>query len=149
MTSSANCKNANGPATTTKRSRTLATFAQLATVQRVEFHSLQIGPEAGEPRPAGLEVADHSRDLVDFAQTAALASNLDLIISIDTSIAHLGGALGKPVWVLLSKDPDFRWLMDRTDSPWYPKARLFRQSRKATGWDQVVRAIAKELQKVA
>jgi hypothetical protein len=132
-----------------KRSRTLATFAPLATVRNVEFHSLQIGAESAEPRPAGLEVVDHARDLVDFAQTAALASNMDLIISVDTSIAHLGGALGKPVWVVLPKDPDFRWLMDRTDSPWYPKARLFRQPRKATGWEEVVDVIAKELQRIA
>ena len=62
------------PVTWPKRSRTLATFAQLAKVQNVEFHSLQIGAEAAEPRPAGLEVVDHARDLVDFAQTAALAS---------------------------------------------------------------------------
>ncbi|HEX4796737.1 MAG TPA: tetratricopeptide repeat-containing glycosyltransferase family protein [Humisphaera sp.] len=132
-----------------KRSRTLATFAPLAKVQNVEFHSLQIGAEAAEPRPPGMEVADHARDLSDFAQTAALASSMDLIISVDTSITHLGGALGKPVWVILPKDPDFRWLMDRTDSPWYPKTRLFRQARKSTGWEEVVGVIASELQKAA
>ena len=67
-------------------------------------------------------------DLVDFADTAALISQLDLVISVDTGVAHLAGALGKPVWILLTHVPDWRWLLDRDDSPWYPSARLFRQS---------------------
>src|SRR6202030_4014001 len=78
--------------------------------------------------------------LKDFSDTAALISNLDLVISVDTSVAHLAGALGKPVWVLLTHVPDWRWLLDRDDSPWYPTARLFRQS--GTGeWDAVIACV--------
>jgi Tfp pilus assembly protein PilF len=76
-------------------------------------------------------------ELKDFADTAALVSNLDLVISVDTSVAHLAGALGKPVWVLLPNLPDWRWLLDRADSPWYPTARLFRQD-DAGLWDEVI-----------
>jgi hypothetical protein len=76
-------------------------------------------------------------ELKDFSDTAALISRLDLIISVDTSIAHLAGALGKPVWVLLTHAPEWRWLLDRDDSPWYPTARLFRQD-DARAWDEVI-----------
>jgi tetratricopeptide (TPR) repeat protein len=75
--------------------------------------------------------------LGDFSDTAALISNLDLVISVDTSVAHLGGALAKPVWVLLPFVPDWRWLLDREDSPWYPTARLFRQD-ETRQWDNVI-----------
>jgi hypothetical protein len=75
--------------------------------------------------------------LGDFSDTAALISQLDLVISVDTSVAHLAGALGKPVWVLLSYIPEWRWLLDRGDSPWYPTARLFRQNHTRT-WDTVI-----------
>lgn len=68
-------------------------------------------------------------ELTDFDDTAALVAELDLVISVDTSLAHLAGALGKPVWVMLPFDPDWRWLLDREDSPWYASARLFRQDR--------------------
>lgn len=66
--------------------------------------------------------------LTDYAETAALIDQLDLVISVDTSVAHLAGALNRPVWILLPLDPDFRWLLGRSDSPWYPSARLFRQA---------------------
>jgi hypothetical protein len=75
--------------------------------------------------------------LKTFSDTAALMSNLDLIISVDTSVAHLAGALAKSVWVLLPFIPDWRWLLDREDSPWYPTARLFRQD-KTRRWDNVI-----------
>ena len=71
---------------------------------------------------------DMSGRLTDFAQTAALMANLDLIITVETSVAHLAGALAKPVWVLVPFGSDFRWMLGRTDSPWYPTMRLFRQS---------------------
>src|SRR5262249_5230637 len=79
--------------------------------------------------------------LDDFAVTAAVIQNLDLVVSIDSAVAHLAGALGAPVWVALSFAPDWRWLLDREDSPWYPTARVFRQ-RCLGGWDEVFRRIA-------
>jgi Glycosyltransferase family 9 (heptosyltransferase) len=76
-------------------------------------------------------------ELNNFSDTAALISNLDLVISVDTSVAHLAGALGKPVWILLPYVPDWRWLLDREDTPWYPTARLFRQNH-IRSWDDVI-----------
>ena len=78
--------------------------------------------------------------LEDFSDTAALISTLDLVISVDTSVAHLAGALAKPVWVLLPFNPDWRWLLDRNDSPWYPRARLFRQN-EPRAWDAAIARI--------
>jgi ADP-heptose:LPS heptosyltransferase len=79
-----------------------------------------------------------------FADTAAIISTLDLILSVDTSVVHLAGALGKPVWVMLPFVPDWRWLLDRDDSPWYPTARLFRQSRP-DDWEGVIEEVSKKL----
>jgi hypothetical protein len=89
-------------------------------------------------------IKDRSPLLVDLADTAALVSEMDLVISVDTAVAHLAGALGKPVWILLQFHPDFRWLRDRQDSPWYPTARLFRQTR-AGEWGDVVENVAAAL----
>jgi len=86
--------------------------------------------------------------LKDFSETAALISNLDLVISVDTSIAHLAGALAKPIWVLLPHVPDWRWLLDRDDSPWYPTARLFRQD-DARAWDGVIARVRVALHEFA
>jgi len=125
------------------RSMRLRQFLPLAKVQGVRFYSLQAGPAARHAvtGPPGLEVADLSDALSDLAETAAAIANLDLVISVDTAVAHLAGAMGKPVWVLLSFIPDWRWLLDRDDSPWYPTARLFRQ--KAIGrWDEVIDRVA-------
>jgi len=83
-------------------------------------------------------------EIEDFADTAALTAQMDLVISVDTSVAHLAGALGVPLWVMLSYLPDWRWLMDRSDSPWYPSAKLFRQSSYGD-WDSVLSQIADEL----
>jgi ADP-heptose:LPS heptosyltransferase len=77
----------------------------------------------------------------------ALIKNLDLIIGVDTSIIHLAGAMGKPVWVLLSFYPDWRWMLDRSDSPWYPTMKLFRQ-KELGNWDTVVDDIKQELEKL-
>ncbi len=96
------------------------------------FVSLQKDPRA-EDRPALLErtdVTDLTVHLTDFVETAALVSCLDLVISVDTSVAHLSAALGRPTWILLPNVPDYRWLLDRDDSPWYPTARLFRQDER-------------------
>lgn len=81
-------------------------------------------------------------ELRDFSDTAAIVEQMDLIVTVDTSLAHLAGALGKPVWILLSWAPEWRWLLDRTDSPWYPSARLFRQPRYRD-WVSVVTDVVK------
>jgi Tfp pilus assembly protein PilF len=94
------------------------------TIRAPDLESLHSGCGAGEPGT----IREFCDDLVDFAETAALVECLDLVISVDTSVAHLGGALGKPTWILLPASPDWRWMRDREDSPWYRSVRLFRQS---------------------
>ncbi len=94
------------------------------------FVSLQKDPR---PNDAAVlrdrnDIIDLTTDLTDFTETAALVSCLDLVITVDTSVAHLAGALGCPTWILLPYTPDYRWLLDRDDSPWYPSVRLFRQN---------------------
>lgn len=94
----------------------------------LQWHSLQkqLGADDVAALPEFPELRLHHEHLHDFADTAALIACLDLVISVDTAVAHLAGALGKPVWLLLAADADFRWLRDRADSPWYPGTRLFR-----------------------
>jgi hypothetical protein len=89
-----------------------------------------------------VDLTDH---LTDFAETAALVSCLDLVITVDTSVAHLAGALGRPTWVLLPYWPDYRWLLDRDDSPWYPTVRLFRQT-ETREYAEVLDRVRTELQ---
>ena len=91
------------------------------------------------------DILHFGTELKDFSDTAALLSNLDLVISVDTCVAHLAGALAKPVWILLTFLPDWRWLLDREDSPWYPTARLFRQDGTRT-WDDVIARVRAALQ---
>jgi hypothetical protein len=82
--------------------------------------------------------------LADFADTGALLSHLDLVITVDTAVAHLAGALGVPVWLMLPYSPDHRWLLGRDDSPWYPSMRLYRQPRPGA-WDDVIEAVRRDL----
>jgi hypothetical protein len=136
------------PAYTRDHDRSIA-FAQLApllAVPDVRFVSLQKEVRAGDARALQdhPDVIDLRADLKDFVDTAAVIAQLDLIITVDTAVAHLAGAMGKPVWVLLPFLPDFRWLLDRDDSPWYPSARLFRKSA-TRNWDDVVARVAHEL----
>ncbi len=128
----------------------LSLLAPLAGVKNVRFFSLQKGEAAGQAAhpPAGLTLQDWSDDLGDFADTAALVANLDVVIASDTAVAHLAGAMGKPVWVMLPHTADFRWLLEREDSPWYPTMRLFRQER-AGDWESVVQRVADELRQVS
>jgi tetratricopeptide (TPR) repeat protein len=113
----------------------------------VEWHSLQKEYRAADrERPSFASLTQHHEMLSDFSDTAALVECMDLVITVDTSVAHLAGALGKPVWVLLPLIPDFRWLLDRTDSPWYPSARLYRQ-KKFQDWEGVIQEVGEDLLK--
>lgn len=125
------------------RSIPLEKFVPLASAGSFEFHALQLGPAAADcERVPELSLASHERALKDFADTAAVIEQLDLVITVDTAVAHLAGALAKPTWVLLPTAPDWRWLLERTDSPWYPTARLFRVTRD---WDQVIGKVTSDL----
>ncbi|MGN6578933.1 MAG: tetratricopeptide repeat protein [Bordetella sp.] len=128
------------------RSLRLDQFAALARVAGVQFVSLQLGEPAAQAKtpPAGLDLVDWTGELGDYADTAALVSGLDLVISVCTSVAHLAGALGKPVWIPLHYDSCWRWLLGREDSPWYPTARLFRQPAFGA-WEPVMAQLAAAL----
>jgi hypothetical protein len=111
-----------------------------------EFHVLQkdIRPEDEAVLTSLPPVAAHRGELEGFAATAALIETMDLVISVDTSIAHLAGAMNKPVWIMLPFVPDWRWLLDRSDSPWYPSATLFRQPA-LKDWAGTVATVADRL----
>jgi Flp pilus assembly protein TadD len=132
-----------------RRSIALKALAALGQVSGVSFVSLQkdeAAAEAAEP-PHGLMLHDFTSELHDFEDTAALIVNLDLVISVDTSVAHLAGALGKPVWLLKRFDTDWRWLLNRNDSPWYPTLRQFRQPRPGD-WNSAICAVRDALQRL-
>jgi len=133
-----------------RRSMTLATLAPLAQTTGVSFVSLQKGPPASQAHapPAGMTLHDFTDDLHDFTDTAAVVETLDLVISVDTAVAHLAGAMGKPVWLMNRYDTCWRWLLNRDDSPWYPTLRLFRQPAPGD-WDAVAMDIATALQHAA
>jgi hypothetical protein len=133
------------------RSLPLAEFAPLAEVSGVQLVSLQHGPASEQlTAVAGkwpiTDLGGHLDEVAGpFMDRAAVMMNLDLVVSSDTSIPHLAGALGVPVWVALGKVPDWRWLLEREDSPWYPSMRLFRQEQRGD-WKPVFRRIAQEVQ---
>jgi len=137
---------AGKPANPNDRNRSveLRQLAALAQVQNVTFFSLQKGDAAAQPAPAGLNLTDWTSELTDFDETAALVANLDLVITVDTAVAHLAGAMGKPAWVLIPFVPDWRWMLNRTDTPWYPTLQLFRQE-KAGDWKPPIARLAKQL----
>ena len=99
------------------------------------------------PRPSGGDVRHFGGALCAFADTAALLEAIDLVITVDTSVAHLAGTMGKPTWILLPFKPDWRWLLERDDSPWYPTVRLFRQPRPGD-WASVIERVSRELRRV-
>ena len=109
----------------------------------VKLFSLQKGRASEELEDN--EIVNLDMYIDDFADTASIIDKLDLIISVDTSIVHLAGAMNKPVWVLLSHPFDWRWLLDRKDSPWYPSMTLFRQPKKGD-WNSVFESVKKELE---
>ena len=124
------------------RSLSIERLTPILLLPDTKFESLQKGPAATEHSPF---VTDHAADLRNFADTAALIANLDLVISVDTAVAHLAAAMGKPTWVMLPFAPDWRWMLGRDDSPWYPTMRLFRQP-VAGDWDSVIHRIRTELE---
>lgn len=124
------------------RSTGFEKFKILKGISKIELVSLQVGEALRQLNDKS--VIDMSNEITDFADTAAIIANLDLVISVDTSVAHLAGAMGKPVWMLLSYVHDWRWLLDRKDSPWYPSMRLFRQP-KLGDWDFVFNDVCNEL----
>src|SRR5204863_3354138 len=128
----------------------LAALAPLLAVEGVSFFSLQKGERAGDILASGLagRIVDLGPALGDFADTAAAVSCLDLVISVDTAVAHLAGALAKPVWTLLPFAPDWRWLMEREDSPWYPTMRLLRQPVPGD-WASVIETVVEDLHRAA
>jgi hypothetical protein len=132
------------------RSMPLTSLAPLADVPGVSLFSLQKGPGVEQLSDSlfGRLLPNLGQGLSDFADTAGLLMQMDLVITVDTAVAHLAGALGRPVWILLASMPDARWLLDREDSPWYPSARLFRQ-RRAGEWAPVVLRVAAELGRLA
>ena len=124
-------------------------FAALFDVAGVDWYSLQRDEDEGAMRDVPAAAALVRLPLRnDFDGTAALVAELDLVVSVDTSIAHLAGALARPVWVLLPYAPDWRWQHGRTDSPWYPTARLFRQ-RTRGDWDGVIASVHAALASLA
>jgi Flp pilus assembly protein TadD len=133
-----------------RRSITLDMMAPLGDASGVSFISLQKGEPAAQAAnpPRGMSLHDFTADLHDFADTAALIDGLDLVISVDTSVLHLAGALGKPVWLLNRFDTCWRWLLGRDDSPWYPQLRQFRQTRPSD-WSSVILQVRDALQRLA
>jgi len=128
-----------------RRSTRLSTFAPLAALQQVALVSLQKGPAQAEIGNywGHAPLLNLGPEIRDFADTMAIIECLELVVAVDTSVAHLAGAMGKPAWIMLPYAPDWRWLLDRSDSPWYPTARLFRQSADRN-WELVMEAIAAE-----
>lgn len=132
-----------------QRSFPFETYLPLVKNDNCIFYSLQKGLPAQEASclPQGAGFIDYMDEIHDFSDTAALIENLDLIISVDTAIVHLAGAIGKPVWTLLPFVPDWRWMLSRDDSPWYPAMRLFRQTSPGV-WESVIEQIVKELAQI-
>ncbi len=127
------------------RSVPLTAFAPLFDLQGVDYFSLQKdGPRRGDLDPQRLPMTDLMDDCVDFLDTAALIESLDLVISVDSAVAHLAGAIGRPVWLLNRAESEWRWLRDREDSVWYPSMRIFNQT-EPRNWAPIIGRVASEL----
>lgn len=129
-----------------RRSLRLAQLAPVLDIPDVHFVAIQTPvPDEDKPEIAKrTNLLDLSESLTSFAETAAIIKHLHLVISVDSAVAHLTGALGKPIWTLIYKPPDWRWLIDRSDSPWYPTMTVFHQERLGD-WDFVIKRVASEL----
>lgn len=130
------------------RSIPFAIFSKLLMIPTVTWINLQVGSHIKDISETFLHVLDFTEKMTDFFETAGLIANLDLVITVDTSIAHLAGAMGKKTWLLLPFSPDWRWQLDRTDSPWYPTMQLFRQ-QKIGDWSEVLTQVKAELSKIS
>lgn len=131
-----------------KRSSSLKDFLPILNIPNIDFYSLQKEPKSAEiDEFSPLNIVNLSSKIKDFADTASVISQLDLVITVDTAVAHLTGALGKPVWVLLCYNADWRWMTEREDSPWYLTMRLFRQNRRGD-WQEVMARVSEALQQL-
>jgi tetratricopeptide (TPR) repeat protein len=132
-----------------KKSIPLNTLLPIIQTDNITFYSLQKGDAAKQIKslPEGIRLIDFTEKIHKFADTAALIENLDLVISVDTAVAHLSGALGKPVWTMLPFEPIWQWGLDREDSPWYPTMKLFRQQSRGD-WTSVIFSVKDELLKL-
>jgi len=129
------------------RSINLSFFSAITNIHNTQFYSLQVGDRRVDLNQEVFTspIIDAGKHLGNYAETATVINQLDLIITVDTSVAHLAGAMGKPVWVLLPFAPDWRWLLERDDSPWYPTMRLFRQQERGN-WTPVFNAVHQALE---
>jgi len=128
------------------RSCRLADFAPLAEIPDVRFLTLQVGPgsEQAQSPPAGLALEDFTEHIKDFADTAGLLANLDLVVAVDTAVVHLAGAMGVPTFTLIDTANDWRWMVEREETPWYPGMRLFRQKTRGD-WADVVERVKQRI----
>ena len=127
-----------------QKSIDLALFQPLVQIPGIQIYSLQVDKKGEALARFGDKIIDLAPRLTDFSETAGAVSQLDLVVSVDTSVAHLVGALGRPVWTLIPFVGDWRWLLDREDSPWYPSMRLFRQPKR-DDWTTVIDRVQTEL----
>ena len=129
------------------RSCALEHFAPLSQIHGVKLYGLQKGKAAEQMDDLAktLPIVNISKDFDDFTDTAAAIENMDLVISVDTSVLHLAGAMGKRTWALLPYSPEWRWMLERPDSPWYPTMKLFRQ-KKLKDWRGLFQKVTEELQ---
>ncbi|HUB12076.1 MAG TPA: tetratricopeptide repeat protein [Acetobacteraceae bacterium] len=128
------------------RSAQLADFLPIANVPGIALLALQKGPGTGQAGEyyGRAPLINVGAEIQDYDDTMAILENIERLVTVDTSVAHLAGAMGRPVWIMLPKAPDWRWLLDREDSPWYPSVRLFRQTQ-VRKWDDVAERIATAL----
>ena len=124
----------------------MPTLTQLLDLDLINLHSLQFGDDAAQLQPweSHDRITDWKDRLTDFNETTHILRQLDLVITVDTAVAHLAGALNRPTWLLLPANADFRWLRDRDDCPWYPSMRLFRQSQ-VNDWPGVAQQVRQAL----
>ena len=139
---------AAGKAVDTRRSLAADMVAGFTRVPGCEFFSLQVGPRSAELAAHGVSIHDFTAGLKDFADTAALIEVMDLVITVDTAVAHLAGAMGKPVWMLSRHDCCWRWGTQRADIPWYPSVRPYYQPTPGV-WEPVLRQVAHDLRQFA